>query len=79
MRFKISEFFKGADGMFSMSRLLNFVCMLGGLYGVVRLSLGSWCPSWPAVVVFVAFLAYGMGPHIFGKFLAAAKSLKEDK
>lgn len=64
---KVLEFLKTLDGKFSLSRLINLIgCLVAG-YAMLHNSF-----TWPSCIAFIAFLAYSLGAHVFGKFLASA-------
>lgn len=69
----IFDFFKTRDNKFSMSRLVTFGALIAGVYVMVRLALGDFTFTWPGTIAFIAFLAYGMGAHVFSKFLDVIK------
>lgn len=74
---KILEFFQGDSG-FSMSRLITFIGCLISSYAVLKMVKG-WVPTWPAVLIIIAFLAYSCGAHVYSKFLTAASDAAKSK
>ena len=64
------------DGGPSMTRVINFIVALTGAWLLYYTAKNDGDTGWPWICGFIAYLAYGAGPHVMKSYFDLLRAIK---